>query len=358
MISASPVFFAEARSVAGLDPIAGGAPMGPPVAGVDFIAPLICDPRNVASIVVPTAGSLFSQGLPNGDSFDWRKHASLSPVQQQGSCGACWAFAVAGSLSDRHAVVTKTANPVLSPLEMLTCAQSCQPACGTCSPEQGFSYAHRYGIPGGQKPCLLLGPKPPSCTDAKSCSAGALRVYAASTVTTATSIDQIKKEISDRGPVTSVYCVFRDFVVGSDPKRGKPAFEETAGVYVHVDLHPSAYVSPNADAKTLKSMGDLIGYHAVVIVGWGQQYVPYVPGGEAGESLPYWIVRNSYGPKWGMDGDFLVKRGDNDLEWKSNKLLLNQNGRSDQLLLYPAKLVYLMNLFKNFIQSKFCIFYS
>jgi len=23
-------------------------------------------------------------------------------------------------------------------------------------------------------------------------------------------------------------------------------------------------------------------------------------------------VRNSYGPSWGMDGDFLVKRGSND----------------------------------------------
>ena len=43
--------------------------------------------------------------------------------------------------------------------------------------------------------------------------------------------------------------------------------------------------------------------HSVVIVGWGND--------EKSDSR-YWIVRNSYGPKWGMDGDFLVKRGDND----------------------------------------------
>lgn len=43
--------------------------------------------------------------------------------------------------------------------------------------------------------------------------------------------------------------------------------------------------------------------HSVVIVGWGK---------DDKTDTRYWIVRNSYGPKWGMDGDFLVKRGDND----------------------------------------------
>merc|ERR1712032_59948 len=43
--------------------------------------------------------------------------------------------------------------------------------------------------------------------------------------------------------------------------------------------------------------------HSVVIVGWGK---------DEKSDARYWIVRNSYGPKWGMDGDFLVKRGNND----------------------------------------------
>jgi len=43
--------------------------------------------------------------------------------------------------------------------------------------------------------------------------------------------------------------------------------------------------------------------HSVVIVGWGK---------DEKTDTRYWIVRNSYGPKWGMDGDFLVKRGNND----------------------------------------------
>jgi hypothetical protein len=43
--------------------------------------------------------------------------------------------------------------------------------------------------------------------------------------------------------------------------------------------------------------------HSVVIIGWGV---------DKESETPYWIVRNSYGPNWGMNGDFLVKRGGND----------------------------------------------
>ena len=43
--------------------------------------------------------------------------------------------------------------------------------------------------------------------------------------------------------------------------------------------------------------------HSVVIIGWGK---------EEKTGTGYWIVRNSYGPNWGMNGDFLVKRGSND----------------------------------------------
>lgn len=43
--------------------------------------------------------------------------------------------------------------------------------------------------------------------------------------------------------------------------------------------------------------------HSVVIIGWGK---------EEKTGTGYWIVRNSYGPNWGMNGDFLVKRGNND----------------------------------------------
>ena len=43
--------------------------------------------------------------------------------------------------------------------------------------------------------------------------------------------------------------------------------------------------------------------HSVVITGWGV---------DEKTGTKYWIVRNSYGKRWGMNGDFLVRRGEND----------------------------------------------
>jgi hypothetical protein len=43
--------------------------------------------------------------------------------------------------------------------------------------------------------------------------------------------------------------------------------------------------------------------HSILIVGWGV---------DEKTNQKYWILRNSYGPNWGENGDFKVARGTND----------------------------------------------
>lgn len=51
--------------------------------------------------------------------------------------------------------------------------------------------------------------------------------------------------------------------------------------------------------------------HSVVILGWGQ---------EPNTDVKYWIVRNSYGSNWGQNGDFMVRRGQDDMGIESEQI--------------------------------------
>jgi C1A family cysteine protease len=61
--------------------------------------------------------------------------------------------------------------------------------------------------------------------------------------------------------------------------------------------------------------------HSVVIVGWGK---------DLKTNTKFWIVRNSYGPKWGMNGDFLVQRGNNDFGMEVEQIAFEPSWCSEE----------------------------
>ena len=48
--------------------------------------------------------------------------------------------------------------------------------------------------------------------------------------------------------------------------------------------------------------------HSIYIVGWDH---------DKEKNMDYWIIRNSYGDSWGMNGDFHVRRGYDDFGCES-----------------------------------------
>ena len=69
------------------------------------------------------------------------------------------------------------------------------------------------------------------------------------------------------------------------------------------------------DAKTeiyeWDKKGALLAYHAIEIVGWGEEKI-------GGGYVKYWIVKNSWGDKWGDEGFFKIKRGVNECQIENN----------------------------------------
>merc|ERR1719253_787844 len=72
-----------------------------------------------------------------------------------------------------------------------------------------------------------------------------------------------------------------------------------AALKIYEDFDGFFYDQP--DAVYSHRLGQLVGGHAIVIVGWG------VKDGE-----PYWLIRNSWGVNWGDGGHFRVRRGSNE----------------------------------------------
>jgi C1A family cysteine protease len=47
-----------------------------------------------------------------------------------------------------------------------------------------------------------------------------------------------------------------------------------------------------------------------VLLGWGEDE----------EGNKYWLARNSYGSNWGLNGDFMIRRGQDDLGVESEQV--------------------------------------
>lgn len=231
---------------------------------------------------------------------------SISYIRSQAKCGSCWAVASMSSLSDRFCIKKSTANDLqqrqFSIEDVLECCSKAQ--CGS-GPNLGcrggyltggFVYALNNGVSTGEnygnyttcKPYFLsttanLAPAPScssSCTNQDLYTtpyADDLVKISGYTFLKGNSLEQtninMQNAIYARGSILTMMYVYMDF------------FTYSSGVYQ-------------------QSSTTLAGGHAIRIIGWGNTVV-------AGVSVNYWIIANSWGPNWGLNGFFWMIRGVN-----------------------------------------------
>ena len=198
-------------------------------------------------------------------SLDWRNNGGnfVSPVRDQGSCGSCWAFASVAALESR--VMSAINNPKVSVDLSEQILLSCSGA-GDCDNGGYVSSASDYlvGTGTGTEICYKYTAGDGSCATA--CNnwesyASKLGDWQYITSGNAT-VSAIKNAIYTHGPVIAWFKVYKDL------------YSYKSGVY--------SYTS-----------GSFVGNHFVLIVGWD-------------DSTQSFIVKNSWGTKWGKKGYFNI----------------------------------------------------
>ena len=247
----------------------------------------------------------------------------LSPVQDQGDCGACWAVASAKTLTDRYSLLTVGAfADILSPYQMIMCEGTIFPSipldkesvyeinleahtAGACNGNSLFTAMDFiYAIGCVSESCVnrglfkeykipelstikdpesvplcqsILGNKYDRCLDRNRapCFYRSVVGYKIDP-----DIESIKQEIYKWGPILSGFKIYDDFLNEYDGK--------------------SIYMGPKKGSKDN-------GGHAIQIIGWGKE-----------NGVDFWWICNSWGVKWGLSGYFKMKMNIKECDLETN----------------------------------------
>jgi len=240
-------------------------------------------------------------GIGAPESFDWRTEGAVTPVKDQSSCGSCWAESAVGNIESVWFIANKASltSPVpLSTEQMIECDPH-DDACYGGYPKGGFQYVIDHGglaskadYPydvDGKTICLAnqtfnatcgdgMCDDPPltnwcdvKCSDMKHKSVA----HIASWHALPTDEALIASQLAQVGPVS----------IALDASGGALGI-----LFPWLQFYKKGIANPKRCTTTLD--------HAVLLVGYGEE-----------NGQKYWIIKNSWGAKWGEDGYFRLVRG-------------------------------------------------
>lgn len=201
--------------------------------------------------------------------FDWRDYNVVTPVKDQGLCGSCWAFSVTGNVEGQYAIKYKKLLS-LSEQELLDC-DTLDEGCNGGYMENAYKAIEKLGglelesdypYDGRNEKCHFFK------KNAKVQVVGAVNITSNET--------KMAQWLIKNGPISiGINANAMQFYIG--------------GV-----SHPFHFLCNPKDLD-----------HGVLIVGYGISKYPLFH-----KKLPYWIIKNSWGSRWGENGYYRVYRGD------------------------------------------------
>jgi cathepsin L len=196
-------------------------------------------------------------------SFDWRQKGAVTGVKDQGQCGSCWSFSTTGSVEGCHFLGTGKLVS-LSEQNLVDCSQAeGNMGCDGGLMDDAFQYImDNKGI--DTEDSYPYTAEDGTCHYSKK--------NCGSTVTAFTDVTS--------GDESALQVAVSNAPVSVAIDASQPSFQfYSSGVYYE----------PNCSSQQLD--------HGVLAVGWGSQ-----------GNKDFWIVKNSWGTSWGMNGYINMSR--------------------------------------------------
>lgn len=243
----------------------------------------------------------------------------LTPVQNQYNCGCCWAFACAAAIND-NLVYQKmlSENPDISPSYLMSCDND-NNKCKGGNPSSALSWIEENGIATNQFENFSWCSLNDKCTNTNfNSSLSELNNLVPPCKKAPSNLKVFIKNISrpmnfktDEEIISNINFIKQKIMENGSLLGGIAVYDNMLqGNFLHPQKNPSAIYLDKVNYHNFeyqKEDFNLVGFHAITVVGWGNGKVHSSLLGKNDNTfvqVPYWIVRNSWSDAWGVDGYF------------------------------------------------------
>jgi len=200
-------------------------------------------------------------------SLDWRDSGYVTPVKDQGQCGDCWAFSATGALEAQHFAATGQL-PSLSEQNLMDCSGA-------------------YGNDGCDGGIMTAAFQYIACNGGVDSEAS----YPYQEVQSSCAYNK-----RNNASVASGYVLLPE----NDESALKTALATIGPISVVFDAENAFQNYASGIFSSTKCSQTNIN-HALLLVGYGK----------SASGTPYWIIKNSWGTSWGIDGYAKIARNQN-----------------------------------------------